>query len=249
MNIINEEDFSKMQWRMSFYEGNKGEYADVYKIGNLAIKMFYNPQYMSKQNIDRFDALNKVETNRFVMPSDIICVDNLIIGYTMPYIDDKKHPLYNVDMTLLVKELKLIKKDVYNFTDKRIAIRDCHGANIIFNGHLYVIDTDDYMPISVYPNFFCELPLPDKGYNLHNINLYQINMGVINFLKNNISDNFCSSEKMRIDSYLHNGLKKLGGQYYSFIGDFLEKDIDGSETLGDYSKRKIKQTERVVYFL
>ena len=249
MNIINEEKFSDMRWKMYFIEGNKGKNSDIYKMENTVVKMFYNPKDMTEQLLDKYDILSKLESNRFVMLKDIICIDNKVVGITMPYIDNNITSIDNINMYLLLNELKIIKKDIISFTEKRIAIRDCHSFNLIFNDKLNIIDTDDYIPLSNCPKFFETLPLREKSYNLYNLNLYQINTGIIYFLSKNLSNRFTSSDKTKFNLSLYNGLKELNGQYYTYIGEYLERDISKNESIEEYAKRKIKQTTNTIYFL
>lgn len=238
MRIIEEDEYQEIKNKM-IYTGGKGNTGRIYKLDNLAIKIFLKPFTATQQVIKSYEILSNLQTNRFVMPKDIICKDNDIIGLTTEFIEDKKETLDNLDMGLLSKELKLIKNDIKVLNENKIALMDCYKENVMFSNGIYIIDTGEYQPLSVYPEFCKTLVKPNRSYTLENYNLFQVNSAVLYFLSNRLSDNIEKREKTKFILAMYDELKKHGGQFNIYVGDIIDEDKKDCKIFRQYVRKKI----------
>ena len=116
----------------------------VYKIYNGFINEDTDDDFVySKDTIMRF---SNIKTKTFVFPSDVIYVNNYIVGYMTPYV--KAKPLYNINPLLisldkLERNIKEVKKDIKILSDNKILIFDAM-YNILYGNKLYMTDTDEF---------------------------------------------------------------------------------------------------------
>lgn len=233
MGIISGEQLNKIKTNMVPIDNGEGREGEVYKYQNLAVKFFKYPVY--KHQEDGYDFLMKLKANRFILIKDKIYENNTMTGFTMDYVDDKKEQLSNVNMPSLMADLHLLKEDLLMFRDNKVYLTDVHIRNIMFNGKLYIIDTNSYMPLDVYTE------LNDSKYteeqmksNIHQENLRMINEGLLEFLSVRLNSLYFNS---REKSNFYDIMQKSVSNNY--IGDFLKEDTKGCSTWADYAEKKL----------
>lgn len=90
---------------------------------------------------------SNIKNNTFIWPTDVIYVENELVGYTMPYKNSKNlfqiDPL-SVSLNALEKGLTNIFKDIKIITDNNVTLYDVMYNIMYKNGRLYVVDTLEY---------------------------------------------------------------------------------------------------------
>lgn len=120
---------------------NKGQ-KKVYKL----FHDYEEKDYICKYDEDKLDKLKKVKCDSFVWPTEVIKVDDKIVGYTVPYIHAKS--LYDIDLLsvnldLLTKNITLVRKDIKQLSNNNIIMIDTF-YNILYSKKFYFIDADNY---------------------------------------------------------------------------------------------------------
>ena len=87
---------------------------------------------------------SNIKNNTFIWPTDVIYVENELVGYTMPYKNSKNlfqiDPL-SVSLNALEKGITNIFKDIKIITDNNVTLYDVMYNIMYKNGRLYVVDT------------------------------------------------------------------------------------------------------------
>lgn len=233
MGIISGKQLNKIKINMVPLHNGKGREGEVFRYQNLAVKFFKYPVY--KHQEDGYDFLMGLKANRFILIKDKVYENNTMTGFTMDYVDDKKERLSNVDMSSLMSDLHLLKEDLLMFRDNKVYLTDVHIRNIMFNGNLYIIDTNSYMPLSVYTELEDKTLTDDQMKNI----IYQDNLDMINKeLTRFLSDSLNLWEFSIQDQFsLYDEIINSVGNNY--IGDFLKEDAKGCSTWYAYAKKKL----------
>ena len=240
MRIIGEDEYQTINKKMVDTDcfGMNGH---IYRLDNLAIKMFLEPIDITDTVLRQYKILSELKTKRFVMPKDIICKCDQIIGLTTSFIEDKKEPLNNLNMNLLSNELKIIKEDLKLLNDNRIMLIDCHEGNLLFKNGIYIIDTQSYEPLEIYQKSCNKLVSPERSQTLKNYNLFRINNAIINFLSNRLSGKLYHNSKTDFVLLMYDEIKQRGGQDETYIGDIIEEDKMDNQNFKQYVQKKTKR--------
>lgn len=211
-------------------EGREGR---VFKYENLAVKIFKYPVYQHQE--DGYDFLMNLKANRFVLIKDKFYEQNMMQGFIMDYIENKKSRFEHVNMTTLLSDLTLIKKDLLMFKENKVWLTDVHMGNIMFNGNLYIIDTNSYLPLDVYTELNDDTCTEEQMKNIiYQDNLYMINEGLLKFLSAHLNLREFTIQEQH--SIYDNIINSVGDNY---IGDFLKEDAKGCSTWQAYAKKKL----------
>lgn len=209
----------------------------VYRFHNLAVKIFKRPVF--KHMEDGYDILHSINTKSFVLIKDKLYENGTMTGFTMDYINDDFRPLDNVSMSSLISDLKIIKEDLTVFLQNSIYLVDVHKKNIMYDGHIRVIDTNSYQPLSVYTELLeVGESIEDKRLDIKKNNLKHINKGIASFLDYRLSNNFSEEAREKFGRGLVNKMKELGN-HSVFIGDYIEYDMGKCKTLGEYVNKRL----------
>lgn len=167
----------------------QGQQGCCYLNNNEVIKIFHE-YYDEEVNYSKEEILkhSNIKNNTFIWPSDIVTLNDKIIGYTMPYINYKNlyriNPL-KVNLNSLKQAIIKAYKDIEILTRNNVAIYDIMYNILYRNGTIKVIDTMDYgnNPSSIYSN--------TRGLDLE----------IIKFLVDNYFDNFVNNNKLLNELY------------------------------------------------
>lgn len=233
MGIISGEQLNKLKTNMVPLHNGEGREGEVFRYQNLAVKFFKYPVY--KHQEDGYDFLIGLKANRFVLIKDKIYENSTMTGFTMDYVADKKEQLSNVNMSSLMSDLHLLKEDLLMFRENKVYLTDIHIRNIMFDGNLYIIDTNSYMPLSVYTELEDKTLTDDQMKNIiYQENLQMVNEGLLEFLSVRLNSLYFNA---REKSNFYDLMQKLVSNNY--IGDFLKEDTKGCSTWEDYAKKKL----------
>lgn len=119
------------------------------KTNNIVIKIFHDfleegTTTYKKEDIIKF---SNVKNKTFIWAKDVIMLDNIVIGYTMPYVSSKSlwkiNPLL-LNLDTLTKGIKNSLQDFETLSKNNIVIYDIMYNILYRNGIFKVIDTLDY---------------------------------------------------------------------------------------------------------
>ena len=122
---------------------NIGSEFSVYKSKDKVYKIFKNNYQLGHIDEKSINYLSGIKTNRILMPTSKLYLNNNLIGYEMPYIEDNQSILESNFNTIL-NELKIINDDVEMLTEYFVRLIDINKENSVFNGKLYLIDPANY---------------------------------------------------------------------------------------------------------
>ena len=175
-----------------------GAQGTCYKVGNKVFKIFneyVDRDYLddemvySKSEILRFSYVNN---NTYIFPTDVIMVDDIVVGYVMSYVSgktiDKINPLF-VDLDRFALDLEKVYSDV-----KILSALGIRSFDVVYNimygfDWFKIIDTMDY-------NYSSE-----DFDNLFEINKKAFNIGIELFLIDGYFDDFIKTSKYLSDMY------------------------------------------------
>ena len=124
---------------------NKGSEFNVYKYSDLVVKIYKANYKFSHLSLEEFRILKNILTQRILLPTDFLFNNSdELIGYMMPYIAGKKSLLPDL-VSNLFNELEILKEDLDLLSSNLVILRDINVKNTIYNGHLYLIDSGNYM--------------------------------------------------------------------------------------------------------
>lgn len=156
---------------------------------------------------------SNIKNNTFIWPNNIIKVDNLIVGYTMPYKKAKNlcniNPLL-VNLNNLESSIVKAEKDIKILTDNEVRLYDVR-YNILYNNKkIYIIDTLDYGSRRVS----------------YEENRMSIDDELMLFLVDNYFEDFVNNDKLLSSMYREYGVRGV-----DFLRIFREKlsDYKGTE--------------------
>lgn len=228
MGIVSGEQLKQIKQNMVLLDNGEGKEGFVYKCGDLAIKILKHPVYPHQER--GFDFLMRLNAKRFVLMKDKLCENNTVQGFTMKYIENKNNEFHSITINKLLSELTLIKQDLLMFQENKVWITDTYANNIMYNGNLYIIDTNSYLPLDVYTELNDGIHTESEMKNIiYQDNLDKINEGLLGFLSSNLD-----SAKQKS---FNETMKDLLGNCY--IGDLLKEDTKGCSSLDEYVKKKI----------
>ncbi len=144
--IINNKIYSFTDEELNYRYIDEGEEATIYYCNKKALKIYKN--YCKGIRLSEKDALylQKINTERFLLPRDIIYdINNNFIGYTTSYIMGySKENIKKLKLDFLKKELLILKKDIEELSKHNISIFDIENYNFILGDGIYLIDPGSY---------------------------------------------------------------------------------------------------------
>lgn len=88
-----------------------------------------------------------IKNNTFICPSDVVCVNDRIIGYTMPYVSSVNlcdTDLLSTNLNLLEKAIDKSYCDIEILTKNNVCLYDVMYNILYSNGKINVIDSMEY---------------------------------------------------------------------------------------------------------
>lgn len=232
MKFVNEEHFYTYFNTLKFLgEGSQGA---CYCDNNKVIKIFHDyfegeKSIYTSDDILRFSG---IKNSTFIWPEDVVTIDNLVVGYTMPYIKSKN--LYKVNPLLVnLDRLEMATQRVYEdvkiLTDNDVVMYDV-AYNILYgNGKIKIIDTLEY-------------GLTPITYERNRLN---IDYGIKMFLVDDFFNDFVSDDRLLKEMYDDRFvsslefLKAFRGKLSSYLG----KDVKTLNT----AKRLVRRVDNPKY--
>lgn len=145
--IFNSEDYLKNYLKGLIYLGQGGQgTCYLRKKDNMVLKIFHTPMY-SEFDIMKF---SNTKNDTFVWPTDIIKVNDTVVGYMLPYIPAKNLAAVNpffVNLDKLENKIREAQKDIPIITEAGILTSDL-TYNKLYKEKISVIDNLDYSLIS-----------------------------------------------------------------------------------------------------
>ena len=97
--------------------------------------------------VDDILKFSGIRNNTFIWPSDVVCVNDRIIGYTMPYVASENlcdTDLLSTNLNLLEKAIDKSYCDIEILTKNNVCLYDVMYNILYSNGKINVIDTMEY---------------------------------------------------------------------------------------------------------
>jgi len=139
------EDGSPLDSNKIEFLSNRGSEFTVYKYLDSVIKIYKKDYKLSHLSLEELNTLKNILTQRILLPTGTLWNSNHeLIGYKMPYIANEK----DIGCTSLCdffKELEILKQDLELLCNNLIILRDINLSNTIYNGHIYLIDSGNYL--------------------------------------------------------------------------------------------------------
>ena len=149
MNFVNKEHFHIFLRGLTYLGQGFQGICYLNKNNNIVYKVFHEYMDNEKAGYDKDFLLrfSNIKNNTFIWPTDVIYVENELVGYTMPYKNSKN--LFQIDplsvgLNALEKGLTNIFKDIKIITDNNVTLYDVMYNIMYKNGRLYVVDTLEY---------------------------------------------------------------------------------------------------------
>lgn len=160
------------------------------KTNNTVIKIFHDffeegiTSY-KKEDIVRF---NNIKNKTFIWATDVIMINDIVVGYTMPYISSRNlwkiNPLM-LNLDTLLKGIKNATLDFNILSENNIVIYDIMYNILYNNGTFKIIDTLEY-------SYGDKVKDNMRGFNLE----------IMLFLVDNYFDDFVNKNSILKEMYL-----------------------------------------------
>ena len=200
-----------------FEEMGEGLESRVFKIDDeTVLKVYKTSNEKEKLDEDMIEELSDIETNRIVLPKEIIKTkDGEVKGYSMDYVEETETKFFDFTKEKIIRELKLLKNDLIKLGKNNVEIGDLREENTISNDEsFYLIDCGDYLKKESETTIF----------NIRLFNEFLIDDFLSSIVFDNSRDLRTSLDKLiKIRHRLTTG---------EFIGDYLE-------TVNEFVRRKI----------
>ena len=211
----------------------KGKEGNVYSYKGDALKIYHLFPEKKCLNKEECEYLRKINTNRILLPKEILLdLNDDICGYTTEKISKEKD-IYKINKIKLIEELDELKKEIKELSSKYVILGDWINENFKYDGMMKFVDPGDYS-VDFYKIY------GDREFDeIIDDNNEMLDSFVINSL---FGDYIIKSSK---DNYIsHNSIYGLKSEFnesnYKCIDQFLEKDMNNNMLLEEYIKTKIR---------
>lgn len=203
------------------------------KTNNTVIKIFHEffeegiTSY-KKEDILKF---SNVKNKTFIWTTDVIMLNDIVIGYTMPYISARSlweiNPLL-LNLDTLTKGIKNTLQDFEILSKNNIVIYDIMYNILYKNGIFKVIDTLDY----------------SYGVNVKD-NMRGFNLEIMLFLVDNYFNDFVNKSPILKEMYLSNSVSCI--EFIEALRYALSSYIGTKITRLNEAKKLIRRIEKPRY--
>lgn len=203
------------------------------KTNNTVIKIFHEffeegiTSY-KKEDILKF---SNVKNKTFIWATDVIMLNDIVIGYTMPYISARSlweiNPLL-LNLDTLTKGIKNTLQDFEILSKNNIVIYDIMYNILYKNGIFKVIDTLDY----------------SYGVNVKD-NMRGFNLEIMLFLVDNYFNDFVNKSPILKEMYLSNSVSCI--EFIEALRYALSSYIGTKITRLNEAKKLIRRIEKPRY--
>lgn len=221
---------------------NGGSQGVCYKIGNKVYKIFNS---FIEEDDDIFISYDKcqilqfssISNGTYIFPQDVIVVSDVVVGYTMEYVNAqslyKINPLY-VNLNVFESALKASLDDILIISKNGVLSFDVTYNMLYGNDLIKVIDTLDYSITDIDSD---KLYAVNKERFFHEIRLFLIDGYFDRFISSDIFlySMYCDKELEFID-FLRLFRKKLS----EYEGHEILKLCDAKKSVDMIKKRRLK---------
>lgn len=203
------------------------------KTNNTVIKIFHEffeegiTSY-KKEDILKF---SNIKNKTFIWATDVIMLNDIVIGYTMPYISARSlweiNPLL-LNLDTLTKGIKNTLQDFEILSKNNIVIYDIMYNILYKNGIFKVIDTLDY----------------SYGVNVKD-NMRGFNLEIMLFLVDNYFNDFVNKNSILKEMYLSNSVSCI--EFIEALRYALSSYIGTKITRLNEAKKLIRRIEKPRY--
>lgn len=129
-------------------EHGEGKFGKCYILDEGTIYKEFKPDIEEELIICEENLLPLVgkENETFILPRYLNCEDDILLGYTMRYINAPclKRLGHNISLSKLALATPQVYQDIENLSNKKIISADVSDRNILFNDNIHIIDSDFY---------------------------------------------------------------------------------------------------------
>lgn len=217
----------------SYYLG-EGLESTVYLFDEIVVKIYKSHCRKIRLNEEDVKRLSKIETERIVMPEDLVYDDlNKFSGYTMKYIPTYiKIPLKDDKINNLVKEIEKYEKDIEILSKEKISIYDLNINNAVINNGIYSIDPGSFR-------------YKDKIIDFKN-NPEDLTIYIIKELNREEINSFFIEEILEKCSNIPKKYRLIFEQQFNYsdiLSDQIKDTMYDNESVKQYTKRLIKNKD------
>lgn len=217
----------------SYYLG-EGLESTVYLFDEIVVKIYKSHCRKIRLNEEDVKRLSKIETERIVMPEDLVYDDlNKFSGYTMKYIPTYiKIPLKDDKINNLVKEIEKYEKDIEILSKEKISIYDLNINNAVINNGIYSIDPGSFR-------------YKDKIIDFKN-NPEDLTIYIIKELNREEINSFFIEEILEKCSNIPKKYRFIFEQQFNYsdiLSDQIKDTMYDNESVKQYTKRLIKNKD------
>lgn len=145
MEQIFNEDGSMLDINKIKFLSDRGSEFIVYRYLDTVIKIYKKDYKFSHLSLKELNNLKNIPTQRILLPTGALLNNNHeLIGYKMPFITGERC-IDNDSVSAFFKELEILKQDLDLLCSKSIILMDINLFNTIYNGHIYLIDSGNYL--------------------------------------------------------------------------------------------------------
>lgn len=203
------------------------------KTNNTVIKIFHDffeegiTSY-KKEDIVRF---NNIKNKTFIWATDVIMINDIVVGYTMPYISSRNlwkiNPLM-LNLDTLLKGIKNATLDFNILSENNIVIYDIMYNILYNNGTFKIIDTLEY-------SYGDKVKDNMRGFNLE----------IMLFLVDNYFNDFVNKNSILKEMYLSDSVSCI--EFIEALRYALSSYIGTKITRLNEAKKLIRRKEKPIY--
>lgn len=145
MEQIFNEDSSPLDINKIEFLSDRGSEFIVYRYLDSVIKIYKKDYKLSHLSLDKLNILKNILTQRILLPTGTLWNSNHeLIGYKMPFIGGERS-IECDSLCTFFEELEFLRQDLDLLCNNSIILRDINLSNTIYNGHIYLIDSGNYL--------------------------------------------------------------------------------------------------------
>ncbi|MCI8466776.1 MAG: hypothetical protein HFI08_01075 [Bacilli bacterium] len=162
MEQVFNEDGSPLDINKIEFLSDRGSEFIVYKYLDSVIKIYKKDYQLSHLSLEELSTLKNILTQRILLPTGTLWNGNHeLIGYKMPLIAGERSIEYD-NTYAFFEELEVLKQDLDLLCSNSIILRDINLSNTIYNGHIYLIDSGNYL-VDELDKIIFRVNIPDSS--------------------------------------------------------------------------------------
>lgn len=195
-------------------EGTEGS---VYKVGDLAIKIYDRMSFKVRLGDGAVDILSKLPTNRILMPKHKVTNQfGIFCGYAADYIENIPLNPSTYPIGTFLSELNLYEQDINVLNEAKVSSADMNFDNVVYskNNGIYMVDPGSF-------HFFDPTVVNNNKEEINRLFAQILSLGLEN-------------EKQCRDLY-------MALSHYNLSDKIKDTIVDPNEPIRNYAFRMIKR--------